>query len=52
MNLELVGRTALVTGASYGLGFGCAKILSQEGAHAGEDQCSVRLGRLEELRAE
>ena len=32
MDLELTGRTALVTGASYGLGMSCAKVLSAEGA--------------------
>ena len=32
MELGLTGRTALVTGASYGLGYACAKELSQEGA--------------------
>jgi 3-oxoacyl-[acyl-carrier protein] reductase len=32
MELELKGRTALVTGASYGLGYACAQVLAQEGA--------------------
>lgn len=31
MKLNLNGKTALVTGASYGLGFACAKALAQEG---------------------
>lgn len=31
MQLGLEGKTALVTGASYGLGFACAKALVQEG---------------------
>ncbi len=32
MELNLEGKTALVTGASYGLGYACAKALAQEGA--------------------
>lgn len=32
MELGLAGKTALVTGASYGLGYACAKELSREGA--------------------
>lgn len=32
MDLELRGKTALVTGASYGLGYACAESLLQEGA--------------------
>lgn len=32
MDLHLQGRKALVTGASKGLGFGCAKALADEGA--------------------
>ena len=32
MELNIGGKTALVTGASYGLGFACAKALSEEGA--------------------
>jgi 3-oxoacyl-[acyl-carrier protein] reductase len=31
MELGLAGKTALVTGASYGLGYACAKELSREG---------------------
>ena len=31
MDLELSGKTALITGASYGLGFACAKALAMEG---------------------
>lgn len=31
MDLSLQGKTALVTGASYGLGFACARALAQEG---------------------
>lgn len=33
MELNLAGKNALVTGASYGLGFSCAKVLAQEGAN-------------------
>jgi 3-oxoacyl-[acyl-carrier protein] reductase len=32
LKLNLEGKTALVTGASYGLGFACAKVLAEEGA--------------------
>jgi 3-oxoacyl-[acyl-carrier protein] reductase len=32
MDLNLKGKRALVTGASYGLGFACAKVLAEEGA--------------------
>lgn len=32
MDLGLKGKNALVTGASYGLGYACAKVLAQEGA--------------------
>lgn len=32
MDLELKGKTALVTGASHGLGHACARVLAQEGA--------------------
>lgn len=32
MDLNLKGKRALVTGASYGLGYACAKSLSEEGA--------------------
>ncbi|MBL0189579.1 MAG: SDR family NAD(P)-dependent oxidoreductase [Candidatus Obscuribacter sp.] len=31
MDLDLKGKTAVVTGASYGLGFACAQALAQEG---------------------
>lgn len=31
MDLALKGKTALVTGASYGLGYSCAMVLAQEG---------------------
>jgi 3-oxoacyl-[acyl-carrier protein] reductase len=32
VNLNLKGKKALVTGASYGLGFACAQVLAEEGA--------------------
>lgn len=32
MDLQLRGKTALITGASYGLGFACAEVLASEGA--------------------
>lgn len=32
MDLKLQGRKALITGASYGLGFACAQALAEEGA--------------------
>ena len=33
MNLELTGRTALITGASQGIGEGLAKVFAEEGVH-------------------
>lgn len=33
MELQLKGKTALITGASYGLGFSCAKVLAEEGTN-------------------
>lgn len=33
MDLQLKGLTALVTGASYGLGYACAKVMAEEGAN-------------------
>lgn len=33
MDLELVGKNALVTGASYGIGYACAKALAAEGVN-------------------
>lgn len=33
MELNLKGRHALVTGASYGLGYACARMLAAEGVH-------------------
>jgi 3-oxoacyl-[acyl-carrier protein] reductase len=33
MDLQLIGKTALVCGASKGLGYGCAQALIKEGAH-------------------
>lgn len=33
MDLGLKGKTAIVTGASYGLGFSCAKVLAEEGVN-------------------
>jgi 3-oxoacyl-[acyl-carrier protein] reductase len=33
MNLELTGKTAVVTGASRGIGLSVARLLSQEGCH-------------------
>ncbi len=31
MDLRLAGKSALVTGASHGLGYACAKALAEEG---------------------
>lgn len=33
MDLKLSNKKALITGASYGLGFGCARMLASEGAN-------------------
>ena len=33
MNLNLNGKNAIITGASYGLGFACAKALAEEGVN-------------------
>jgi len=33
MNLELAGKTALVTGSSQGIGFAIAEALAREGAN-------------------
>lgn len=33
MNLNLSGKNAIITGASYGLGFACAKALAEEGVN-------------------
>lgn len=33
MQLDLAGRTALITGASKGIGLGCAEVLAAEGCH-------------------
>lgn len=43
MDLNINGKNAIVTGASYGLGFACAKVLAEEGANVsicsrGEDK--------------
>lgn len=45
MDLKLQGRKALITGASYGLGFACAQALAEEGASVAicsRDQEKVR----------
>lgn len=44
MNLDLIGKTALVTGASRGLGFAAAQVLSEEGCKVvinGRNQVSI-----------
>ena len=33
MQLDLAGKTALITGASKGIGLGCAEVLAAEGCH-------------------
>src|SRR5690606_4575639 len=48
--LDLTGRTALVTGASSGLGARFARVLAENGARV--VLASRRLERLKELRAE
>jgi 3-oxoacyl-[acyl-carrier protein] reductase len=50
MNLELAGRTALVTGASSGIGYGAALALGKEGARVAIT--ARRAERLEKLAAE
>ena len=50
MNLELSGRTALVTGASAGIGRAIAKVLAEEGARLAI--CGRRIPELESLATE
>lgn len=50
MELGLTGKTALVTGGSYGLGYSCAKELSREGARVAicsRDRDRIRLAAKE-----
>ncbi len=49
MNLHLTGRTALVTGASVGIGRGVALALAEEGVHLA--LTARRLDKLEEVAA-
>jgi len=49
VNLNLDGKNALVTGASYGLGFACAQMLAQEGANVAI--CSRNSQELEKAAA-
>jgi len=53
MDLNLTGKTAFITGSTAGIGYGCAKILAQEGAQVilnGRSQASVdgAVARLQE----
>lgn len=50
MDLELKGKAAVVSGASTGLGFAIAKVLSQEGAKVAI--CARRTGPLEKAATE
>lgn len=50
MDLALKGKTALVTGASFGLGFACARELSREGAEL--MICSRNSDRIEKAALE
>ena len=47
---KLEGRTAIVTGASSGVGRGLAKVLAENGANV--CVCARRMEKLEELKAE